>query len=150
MYYRLKVYEVPVPPLRRRGAADVQALAAAILTRFAERRRRPPPTLEREVLDRLVRYNWPGNVRELENTLECMIVAAGTEPTLTMRHLPETFGSTALPSARRRLPSAAEMVAALERNAATVGRTAADLGLSRHQLYRLMKRHGIRSPDAER
>src|SRR5438132_10958808 len=36
LYYRLKVYELSVPPLRRRGAADVQALATAILARFAE------------------------------------------------------------------------------------------------------------------
>jgi transcriptional regulator with PAS, ATPase and Fis domain len=149
LYYRLKVYEVYVPPLRRRGAGDIKALTRAILARFAERRRRPPPVLDAETLDLLVRYSWPGNVRELENTLECMIVAAGTDSSLTSRYLPEGFAGmdTLMPSAARRgrwtLPSAGETTTALEQNDFKLGRTAAALGMSRHQLYRLLKRHGL-------
>ena len=90
-------------------------------------------------------YNWPGNVRELENTLEYMMVAAGADLLLTPRHLPETFGAPVELSPRRTLPSAGDAVAALERNGASCGRTAAELGLSRHQLYRLLKRYGTRS-----
>lgn len=148
LYYRLKVYEIRVPPLRRRGAADIRALAAAILTRFADRRRRSPPSLDAEALDLLVRYKWPGNVRELENTLERMLVAAGADPLLTPQHLPDDFGAAASTAAgpHRSLPSAADILAALERNGARYGRTAVDLGVSRHQLYRLMKRHAVRSP----
>ncbi|PYR71892.1 MAG: hypothetical protein DMF86_24980 [Acidobacteria bacterium] len=92
LYYRLKVYELKVPPLRRRGALDIRALVDAILRRFAARRRRVAPSVDAETLDRLMRYDWPGNVRELENALECMIVTANGEPTLTSRHLPAGFG----------------------------------------------------------
>jgi transcriptional regulator with GAF, ATPase, and Fis domain len=145
LYYRLKVYEIRVPPLRRRGARDIQALATAILARFSDRRRRSPPDLDAEALDLLVRHTWPGNIRELENTLERMLVAAGEAPLLTVRHLPEEFDADRFPAAGHRpLPSAADALAALAQNGATFGRTAADLGVSRHQLYRLLKRHGVR------
>lgn len=153
LYYRLKVYELRVPPLRRRGAADIRTLAAAILERLAERRRRPPPALDPAAMEALVRHAWPGNVRELENTLECMIVAAGVEPLLTTAHLPDAFGAASQPASvlagpRRAIPSAAEVLSVFERTGSRYGRTAADLGLSRHQLYRLLKRYGIRRSPA--
>src|SRR5262249_41633643 len=147
--YRLRVYEVAIPPLRDRGAGDIRALVDAIVFRHAERRRRPTPALDAALLDRLVRYNWPGNVRELENTLECLIVAAGGDPLLTVRHLPDAFASPA--PARRDaalLPSPGDVAAALERHGWRSGSAASELGLSRHQLYRLLKRYGVRSPNA--
>lgn len=147
LYYRLKVYELRVPPLRRRGAGDIRALTASILSRLAERRQRPSPALEPEALDLLVRHDWPGNVRELENTLECMLVAAGGALLLTTRHLPEDFaaGVSGRAAGQGALPSAAQIAAILERHSLKPGRTARDLGLSRHQLYRLMRRYGMRT-----
>ncbi|HWF86822.1 MAG TPA: sigma 54-interacting transcriptional regulator [Vicinamibacterales bacterium] len=153
LYYRLNVYGVTVPPLRRRGARDVRALAKAILSRLAVRRRRPVPTIAPEVLQLLIRYQWPGNVRELENVLERIMVAAGLAPRLTPCHLPSDFGApgphTPADRGRRAPPAAAvEIISALEKNSFRSGRTAADLGLSRHQLYRLRKRYGVRGPSA--
>jgi two-component system response regulator HydG len=152
LYYRLNVYGVTVPPLRRRGAKDVRALADAILSRLAARRRRPVATLGREALALLIRYQWPGNVRELENVLERMVVAAGLASTLTPRHLPHDFGAPGAyvpaDSGRRAPPPAVEIISALERNGSRPGRTAADLGLSRYQLYRLRKRYGVRGRTA--
>ena len=147
LYYRLKVYEIGVPPLRRRGADDIRTLAAAILSRLAERRRRPPPAIDPQVLACLVGSPWPGNVRELENVLERMLVAAGGEPLLHRGHLPGSFrGAGVVPWPRRAdPPSAARVLEVLQRNAFRYGRAAADLGLSRHQLYRLVRRHGIRA-----
>jgi DNA-binding NtrC family response regulator len=146
LYYRLKVYDMTVPPLRARGAADIAALTAAILTRLSERRRRPPPIVEREALDALTAYTWPGNVRELENTLERMLVAAAEDEPLSVRHLPGAFGHSAglAPGNVRSQPTAADALEALARNGARFGRTAVDLGVSRHQLYRLLKKHGLR------
>jgi len=146
LYYRLKVYDITVPPLRARGSDDVEALAHAILARLAAARQRSPPALSAAALERLVRHDWPGNVRELENTLERMLVAAGLEGTLTPGHLPERFGGGNADPPRRPPPSAAELLAALERPGVRIARTAAALGISRHQLYRLLKRHGIARP----
>lgn len=163
LYYRLKVYELRVPPLRRRGAGDLRILIDAILKRFGERKRRPEPSLEPEVFDLFARYKWPGNIRELENTLERMMVAATGEETVLRRdHLPEDFGtaegksplqaghSTMVLERTATLPSAAEVEAALERNGFKRGPAAAELGLSRHQLYRLLKRRETRAPIVHR
>ncbi|HLG56579.1 MAG TPA: sigma-54 dependent transcriptional regulator [Vicinamibacterales bacterium] len=154
LYYRLKVYELRVPPLRRRGVADIRTLVQATMGRFAARKRRPMPALDPAVADLFDGYSWPGNIRELENTLERMIVAAGDDPWLRREHLPEEFdtrdgrqhqpfaapGTVPSESPRTR-PSVADVRAALERNGSRYGRTAAELGLSRHQLYRLLRRH---------
>ena len=69
LYYRLRVIQLEVPPLRERGD-DVRLLAESFLRLHAERYRRPDLCLGQDALDRLLGYHWPGNVRELRNTLE--------------------------------------------------------------------------------
>lgn len=152
LYYRLRVYEVRVPPLRERGAADVAALVGAVLDRLAARRGREAPRVEPAAMERLVGHVWPGNVRELENTVERMLVAARGDRVLSVRHLPDALrvGRAIECRAVEGPPAADRILEALARNAFRPGRTAADLGLSRHQLHRLVKRHGIRLPDAAR
>jgi two-component system, NtrC family, response regulator HydG len=149
LYYRLRVYEITVPPLRRRSAADIRTLVTTILQRFAHRRRIAAPVIDPTAMDLLLRYTWPGNVRELENTLERMLVAAAGGQLLSVSHLPDHLGAIGPLSAAPRAIglSAIRIREALERNAFKLGRTAVDLGLSRHQLYRLVKRHGIRRGD---
>jgi DNA-binding NtrC family response regulator len=151
LYYRLKVFDIRVPPLRRRGADDIRALASSILQRLACRRRREPPAIDAEALEWLVANPWPGNVRELENVLERMLVAAGGEHVLRAVHLParRSVGSRPVPL-RAEPPGGERILEALQRNGFRYGRTAADLGLSRHQLYRLVRRHGIRAPATDR
>ena len=144
LYYRLAVYELFVPPLRERGAADIRQLTQVLLDRSAERRRRQAPEIHPDVLDRLVRHRWPGNVRELENTIERMIVMAGASRILTLEHLPERFGREPFGARPGSLPSAADLVDALHRNGGRPGPAAASLGLSRHQMYRLMRRYDLR------
>jgi transcriptional regulator with PAS, ATPase and Fis domain len=142
LYFRLKVYELRVPPLRRRGMEDVIGLAGVLVRKLANRRGRSEPSIDPAVLDLLVRYRWPGNVRELENTLERMIVAAGAERTLRVDHLPEDFGSIGATSGDRTQEplSEADIVAALTAHGFNRRQTAAALGLSRHQLYRIASR----------
>lgn len=146
LYYRLRVYEITVPPLRRRGAEDIRALARTILATLAARRRRAPPQIEASAMDVLLRNPWPGNVRELENALECMIVAAENDDVLGMQYLPVYLRKVVSPVATLASPGPAQLLDALQRNAFKYGRTAAGLGLSRHQLYRLVKQYGLQRP----
>lgn len=139
LYYRLKVYELRVPPLRSRGARDLKHLAATILERLAARRGRRPPALDARVLELFEQYSWPGNVRELENTLERMIVAAAHAPALCREHLPDEFGAGGSRQTARNEPSASEIAGALERSGFRRGLAASALGFSRHQLYRRLK-----------
>ena len=140
LYYRLKVYELDLPPVRRRGTSDLRQLVESIASQQAHRRHRPPPAIAQEVWAAFTTYDWPGNVRELENTLERMIVAAGDDRILTTGHLPAGFGTAPDLAACRPLPSRAEALAALARHGFKSCAAAATLGLSRHQFYRLLKR----------
>jgi len=78
LYFRLKVVEIHVPPLRERRG-DIELLAAAMLGRIREETNRDVRKISDDAMARLVAYDWPGNVRELENALlRAAIVARGT------------------------------------------------------------------------
>jgi transcriptional regulator with GAF, ATPase, and Fis domain len=69
LYYRLRVVEIVLPPLRERRE-DIPKLARHFLERFAARERREPFALERDAFAALLSHGFAGNVRELENLLE--------------------------------------------------------------------------------
>lgn len=69
LYYRLRVIELEVPPLRDRRD-DILPLARMFVTEHAKRLGLGELRLDASALDALLDYPWPGNVRELENTLE--------------------------------------------------------------------------------
>src|SRR6266550_1799187 len=69
LYYRLRVVEIVLPPLRERRE-DIPRLARHILERFAAREAREVLTLDREAFASLLAHDYAGNVRELENLLE--------------------------------------------------------------------------------
>jgi DNA-binding NtrC family response regulator len=78
LYFRLKVVEVTVPPLRERRR-DVALVANALLGRIRDETGRDIRRISDDAMARLMTYDWPGNVRELENTLmRAAIVARGT------------------------------------------------------------------------
>jgi transcriptional regulator with PAS, ATPase and Fis domain len=69
LYYRLRVVEIEVPPLRRRKD-DILPLARHFVKQCAAHLGLPALRLDATSLDCLLEYSWPGNVRELENALE--------------------------------------------------------------------------------
>ncbi|MCB1726938.1 MAG: sigma-54-dependent Fis family transcriptional regulator, partial [Gammaproteobacteria bacterium] len=64
LYFRLRVVELTLPPLRERGD-DVIELAVFLLDKARKQLGRGPLKISREALDAIRRYHWPGNVREL-------------------------------------------------------------------------------------
>ncbi len=75
LYYRLRVIELRVPPLRDRKE-DVLPLARLFVARATERLGRRVSGLTPRAAQQLMRYDWPGNVRELENAVERAVVLA--------------------------------------------------------------------------
>ena len=69
LYYRLRVVDVHVPPLRERPG-DVAVLMEQLLARAASRMARPIRGYTDEARRLLLRHDWPGNVRELANAIE--------------------------------------------------------------------------------
>ena len=78
LYYRLKVVDLDLPPLRERSE-DIPGLAQRFLEQVAERLGREKKRLSDEALARLIRHSWPGNVRELRNVIEQAAVLASGE-----------------------------------------------------------------------
>ncbi|MBL4846814.1 MAG: sigma-54-dependent Fis family transcriptional regulator [Planctomycetes bacterium] len=74
LYYRLKVVQIEMPPLRDRGAADLDRLIDHFWYEITRRHARPELSLTRSARARLHGHDWPGNVRELEHALESAIV----------------------------------------------------------------------------
>jgi two-component system response regulator HydG len=86
LYYRLKVVQIELPPLRER-VSDIPLLASHFLREFATRYDKPVTGFDPEALRALTRYPWPGNIRELKNVVETMVVLSRRE-TLALRDVP--------------------------------------------------------------
>ncbi|MCG8637413.1 MAG: sigma 54-interacting transcriptional regulator [Desulfobacterales bacterium] len=70
LFFRLRVFPIPIPPLRER-AGDIPALVDHFILKKAREMKLPKiPSVSRRVMDNLMAYHWPGNVRELENAVE--------------------------------------------------------------------------------
>jgi Nif-specific regulatory protein len=74
LYFRLRVVEVRLLPLRERSRADLDRLIDYSLRRFGELHSRPGLRLSEPARETLLAHTWPGNIRELENCLEAAVV----------------------------------------------------------------------------
>jgi Nif-specific regulatory protein len=117
LYYRIKVVELRLPPLRVRGADDIARLARHFVAQAARRHGRAAPALSPATLQRLTAYVWPGNVRELENCLESAVVIMDGEVVLPEHlPLPECASSPGPAPGPPPLPVVARPLAEVERD----------------------------------
>ena len=158
LYFRLRVVEIEIPPLRARGGDDIVDLAEHFVQQFARRYRKGPLRIADAARPALIAYGWPGNVRELENAIERAVVLA-TGPTLGVKDLglrglvPGASESmvgipiaAAAPDAVS-LPSNLALAeverryakAIVEREGGNQSAAARALGISRNKLARLLK-----------
>jgi len=75
LFYRLSVFPVEVPALRKRKE-DIPLLADHFLETSSRKVGRPIPTLTLAVVQRLQQYDWPGNVRELQHVIERAVITS--------------------------------------------------------------------------
>ncbi len=73
LYFRLRVMEITLPPLRDRGD-DIVALAESLLERTCKQLNRTVMGFHRQAVELIREYHWPGNVRELENAIERAVI----------------------------------------------------------------------------
>jgi DNA-binding NtrC family response regulator len=148
LYYRLKVVELHVPPLRDRKD-DILPLARALLAAAATRMGRRVSGLVPRAADQLLRYPWPGNVRELENAME-RAVALARGARVDVDDLPEEIRHVSLApvvnvEAVQPLRNIEKeyILAVLELNGGNQTRTAKQLGIGSATLYRRLKKYGL-------
>jgi PAS domain S-box-containing protein len=149
LYYRLKVVEIAVPPLRER-VEDIPLLIDHFRNKFNKVFKKTILGIHAEVLELFMRYPWPGNVRELEHALEHAFVLCHEE-TILPRHIPAEIAKwSAWKNENVKREPAGDIDAistALRKSGWNKARAARILGVSRQTLYRKLKEHQIPLPD---
>jgi len=79
LYYRLNVFQIELPPLRKR-VEDIPLLIDSMIPLLNEKHGTSITSITPEVLERCREYAWPGNVRELRNVIERATILAGSGP----------------------------------------------------------------------
>jgi DNA-binding NtrC family response regulator len=154
LYYRLRVVELELPPLRER-LADLPALVERFLEQLAARLARSKAHMSSEAMSCLARHAWPGNVRELRNVVErAAVLASGdrieaADLGLVEQPVPGDLPSATLPfaEAKRRAIEQFEknyLGEALRRHDGNVSRTAEAIGMVRQSLQQKMRELGLR------
>jgi two-component system, NtrC family, response regulator AtoC len=86
LYYRLKVVDINMPPLRERRE-DIAELAGFLINEYNARQGVNISDITPKAMDVLINYDWPGNVRELRNTIERALLFCD-DPAIDIAHLP--------------------------------------------------------------
>ena len=158
LYYRLRVVELELPPLRER-VEDIPALAHHFLDVACEQMGRKIEGFSNAAMDCLVGYAWTGNVRELENEIQRAVALSGGEELLRPEMFSEEVrGASSRPGAARAaaigpvsLPAETDlnravddlkraMIAAAIEDTGSKTRAAERLGIPRQSLQKMMKR----------
>jgi transcriptional regulator with GAF, ATPase, and Fis domain len=166
LYYRLKVIDILVPPLRER-IEDIPELASHFLHTYAARCGKPVHHMDDDVLSILKSYRWPGNIRELENIIErAVVVAEGPtimpsdlSPELVSSQAPSTMSPGDTRTNGKPAPVTAnglqaereefdrrerdQLVRALTTASGNKAEAARALGLARSTLISRLKKHGL-------
>ena len=159
LYYRLKVVEVDLPPLRER-LEDLPALVERFSVQLAERLGRERVRISPEALARLACHGWPGNVRELRNVIErAGVLCSGErieEVDLQLDRAPAgdapraSDADASFRDAKRKAVDDFEreyLLGALRENGGNISRTAAAIGMVRQSLQQKIRELGLRSED---
>ena len=149
VYFRLRVVEIHVPPLRDR-IEDIPRLAQHFLARASRDMHRPPKVIPPDVMRMLQEHDWRGNVRELENAIaRAVVLSQGT--TIRPEHLGigrakdesvlesgNSMSIASLDDAERR-----QVTRVLQRTGGNKRQSARILSISRPRLDRLIKKYDI-------
>jgi Nif-specific regulatory protein len=156
LYFRLRVIEIVVPPLRKR-AEDTLELADHFLRSYSAESARKLKGFTPEAREQLLQYRWPGNVRELKNVVERAVVlargdyvdvedlnlsnlaTAGDSAALPMSLVVNSFEPLTLDEMERR-----HILATLRHTNWNKSKTARLLGVERSTLDRKIRRFGLR------
>ena len=148
LYYRLKVVQISLPPLRERSE-DIPLLITHFLEGIAREFGLPSiPLVTEEAMRRLQAAKWPGNIRQLENLLTSAVIRSRPPYLLDEKilfseapswsDLPEGDDAPPLDAINKQL-----LLRTLQENQWDTQRTAGDLKVSRGTIYYKMKKYGI-------
>jgi transcriptional regulator with PAS, ATPase and Fis domain len=151
LYYRIRVIEIKLPPLRER-MEDVVLLVQHFINRLVNLQGKIVKAVSPEVLRILKSYDYPGNVRELENIVEHGYVLCDG-PLIDVEHLPEWLEEKSPEEAVPETLAECErrvILTALENNDWNRRAAARALGIHKSTLFRKINRLDIHLPRAGR
>lgn len=141
LYYRIKVIQINLPPLRKRKS-DVPILTRHFVKRFNRHHGCNILTVSKESMRLLKSYSWPGNVRELENAIEHAVII-GKSNTLEPESIPEEIrdsSSMLSVGGEQDAPLEQEKIRRiLSETGGNVTHAAKKLGIHRSTLWRKMR-----------
>jgi len=150
LYYRLRVVEIIMPPLRERRG-DIPLLAEAFLREYAAATGREVQRFSPEAMNLLKHHTWQGNIRELRNCIERAVVLGSGEVIeagdlgLAAGPISSLVKGKAAGYREQMSVLKREVIqAALDRTGGQHAKAAAALGLRPAYLSRLMKNLGMR------
>lgn len=145
LYFRLSRFVITVPPLREHRE-DIEPLVRHFLGLLT----RGEMTITADALKRLIAYDWPGNIRELRNAVERGVILARPDHQLRVEHLAfiplDQVGETVLRFAQEPDLEQIEreyLRQVLLKYGGNRHKTAAVLGISERQIYRLIDKYGF-------
>jgi two-component system, NtrC family, response regulator HydG len=145
LYYRLKVVEIILPPLRERRE-DIELLVIHFCDQFNTKFGKGIEGVTDGVLNAFMKYEWPGNIRELEHAIEHAFVLCHGD-IITIDHIPseirEYSGSKNSQLDRNTKNDHHNIMDALKKAEGNRAKAARILGISRQTLYRKMKETDI-------
>jgi len=158
LYYRLRGFELNIPPLRER-VEDIPVLAEYFSRKYEELMNRRIAGITVQVMRQLQAYPFPGNVRELETEVHRMVSLAGNGEFLSIEHMSEDLAKVVPPDARVKEVSlingagtlkhkverleAQVVIQALLRHRWNQSKVAKELGLSRVGLANKIRRYKL-------
>ncbi len=140
LYYRLKVLEIALPPLRQR-MEDIPLLAEHYFRQLATKFTKDIAGISDECMMAFMKYSWPGNIRELIHAIEHALVVC-QDKYIRIEHIPADIreplpGDRPLPDVLSRHSGQVQDI--LEKTGGNKARAARLLGISRPTLYRRLK-----------
>jgi PAS domain S-box-containing protein len=148
LYYRLKVVQIDLPPLRERRE-DIPLLVDYFCDSFNKTYKKNIKKVSDEVLANFMRYPWPGNVRELEHAIEHAFVLCHGQ-TIDLDHLSSeisNYHKSNSPHTEQNADDESGLIlSALEKTGWNKARAARLLGLSRQTIYRKIVKYNLVMP----
>ncbi|MEQ8171663.1 MAG: sigma 54-interacting transcriptional regulator, partial [Candidatus Eremiobacterota bacterium] len=142
LYYRLKVVEIKLPPLRER-IEDILLLSEFFIQKLNKKFNRNITGISSGVQRIFLEYSWPGNIRELEHTVEHAFILCRNS-VITVDDLPCDLREPLFLPPSDKIENEKEIIiSALERYRWNKTDTARYLGMSRQTIYRKIKEYNI-------
>ena len=156
LYFRLRVVELLIPPLRGRRC-DIPLLIEHFIHEFAAKQSKHISGIEPEAMHLLLNYDYPGNVRELRHIVEHGILLSSGD-FIELKDLPQSLlGDMDRQTQNKATPPPNDppasldlkgrertmLMEALQEHGWHMGKTAHALGVNRTTLWRRKKKYGL-------